>query len=111
MKWIRCDDCGMAVKVNEDEIFVKCPICNKSLNTFTADTVRGFDNMYNSQNYCICEEEKKVEEKDEEMDLMELLKNSPFGSSDSEQKAPPALIFIIIVIFIFISFIASIFGG
>lgn len=111
MKWIRCDDCGMAVKVNENEILVKCPICNKTLNTFTADTVRGFDDMYNSQNYCICEEETKKHKEEEITDIAELFKNFSFGSGESSKEAPPAIVIAFVVIFIFIMIIASVFGG
>lgn len=52
MKWIRCKDCGMAIKVNDYDFMATCPICDAKILVQTAENVRSLSNLYNAHQYC-----------------------------------------------------------
>ena len=52
MKWIRCKDCGMAIKVNDYDFMAQCPICDAKIFVQNAEEVRSLSNLYNAHQYC-----------------------------------------------------------
>ena len=52
MKWIRCKDCGMAIKVNDYDFMATCPICDAKVFVQNAEEVRSLSNLYNAHQYC-----------------------------------------------------------
>ena len=116
MRWIRCNDCGMAIKIKGDEFFVDCPICNKKVSTITAETIKGVDSLYNSSNYCTnCDDEhpyfderktynkkKTYEPKENAEDIMKALFSNNTKKGENEGGAAIGIVIFVIFIIMFI---------